>query len=47
VEQVTVAVTLLNRIREVFGSNLGRDLGYPDLRFIVVFFFGPSSQVPG
>jgi hypothetical protein len=30
VEQVRVAVTLLNRIWEVLGSNLGRDLGYPD-----------------
>jgi hypothetical protein len=29
-ERVGVAVTLLIRVREVVGSNSGRDIGYPD-----------------
>jgi hypothetical protein len=40
-----VAVFLL-RIREVPGSNLGPETGYPDWSFLVVFL-SPSRKIPG
>jgi hypothetical protein len=37
-------LTLLLRIREVRGSNLGPDSGYPEF---IVPFLSPSMQMPG
>jgi hypothetical protein len=39
-------MTLLNNIREVFDSNPGKDIDYPESRVYVVFH-SPSRQMPG
>jgi hypothetical protein len=39
-------LTLLFHIREVQGSNLGPETGYPDCEFFIVFL-SPSMQMPG
>jgi hypothetical protein len=38
-------LAFLLRIREVPGSNLGPETGYPDRLFVV--FLGPFTQMPG
>jgi hypothetical protein len=37
IEKVGIAVTVYTRIREVFGSNLGRATEYPDLSIVIAF----------
>jgi hypothetical protein len=41
-KRVSLAVTLLTRIRKVFGSNLARDTGYRDRLFVA--FLSPSKK---
>jgi hypothetical protein len=44
-EQVCVAVKFCPFIREVFGSNLGRNTGYTDSIFMV--FLSPFRKISG
>jgi hypothetical protein len=37
--------TLETRIREVLGSDLAQDIGYPDKVFVA--FIKPSRKIPG
>jgi hypothetical protein len=45
-EQVGLELRFKTCIRELFGSNLGRDMGYPEWGFFVVLL-SPSRQMPG
>jgi hypothetical protein len=45
-EWIGTDVTPQTYIRELLGSNLGRDTGYPDSDFFVVYP-SPSKKIPG
>jgi hypothetical protein len=44
IEQVSIALTLLACIREVLGSNIGRNVGYPDGVFFSWLFIVSSGK---
>jgi hypothetical protein len=43
-ERVDVELTLLTRIQEVLGSNLGRVIGYPDRSFRIFSLIPPGMS---